>query len=365
MANEEITYADRLTTLQNEVLEFLRMFESISEDLRPGVLAESQARLVSVVGDIFRRFESSFVPLTPPESMREMHQPLCAAIRELGKACDLFMSEPGAEWTLAFLHSRTAFCRSLYQFYELREQLPLIAAYFLVVGANAAVPGAPDGAAKGFIQRKRNKERSDYTLYVPENYSQEKPLPLIIALHGGYGQGYEYIWTWLRAARSGGYAILAPKSLGDTWDMSVPSSDTQSVVRMFNEVSNEYSIDPARVYLTGLSDGGIFTYILGLEQTQLFRGLAPIAGALHPAVDPMLRQGRGKDTPMLVVHGVHDFIFPVAFTRQTCNLLKSIGYDVTYEELPEWGHAYPYSINERLVRPWFESLPGKKQSDIK
>ncbi len=359
MPNNDNTYADRLRTLQNEVLEFLSTFESIQEGLRPGILAESQARLVSVVADTFRRFESSFVPLTPPYGMKEVHQPLCAAIRELGKAYEIFMSKPGPEWTLAFLHSRAAFSRGLYQLYELRDQVPLIAAHFSLDGARAPVPSAPSGMATGFIQGKRNKERSDYTLYIPEDYLQEKPLPLIVALHGGYGQGYEYIWTWLRPARSRGYAILAPKSWTDTWDMTVPSSDTGSVVRMLNEVSSEYSIDPARVYLTGLSDGGIFTYILGLEQPQLFRGLAPIAGALHLAVDPMLRQGRGKDTPMLVIHGVQDFIFPVAYTRQTCNLLTSIGYNVTYKELPEWGHAYPYSINERLVLPWFESLPPK------
>jgi phospholipase/carboxylesterase len=137
------------------------------------------------------------------------------------------------------------------------------------------------------------------------------------------------------------------------------SSDTDSVLRMLDEVAQEYSIDPARIYLTGLSDGGIFTYILGLEHSQLFRGLAPIAGVLHPAVDPMLRKGRGRDTPMLVIHGVHDFIFPVAFTRQTSKLLSDLGYQLTYEELPEWGHAYPYSINERMVMPWFESLPPK------
>ena len=121
----------------------------------------------------------------------------------------------------------------------------------------------------------------------------------------------------------------------------MPSRDTRSVVRMFDEVTREYSIDRERVYLTGLSDGGIFTYILGLEQSELFRGLAPVAGALHLVVDRMLREGRGKDTPMLVIHGVHDFIFPVTFTRQTCNLLKQIGYNVNYEELPDWGHAYP------------------------
>ena len=63
---------------------------------------------------------------------------------------------------------------------------------------------------------------------------------------------------------------------------------------------------------------------------------------------------------MLVIHGVHDFIFPVAFARQTCELLESIGYQVTYQELPEWGHAYPYTINEQSVLPWFESLPVKR-----
>src|SRR5271166_2454622 len=358
MANEDSSYSARMATLQNEVLEFLRAFEAIQENLRPGALGENQARMVSVVGDMFRRFETGFAPLTPPAAATDLHQRLCAAMGELSKAFDLFMSKPSPEWTLAFLHSRAAFCRGLYQLYELRDQLPVIAAHFLMAGAKAPVPGT-SGKATGFIQRKRTDECSDCTLYVPEDYSPDRPLPLIVALHGGYGQGAEYVWTWLRVARSRGYVVLAPKSFDNTWDMSIPSTDTRSILRMLEEVTSEYSIDHSRVYLTGLSDGGIFTYIFGLEQSDLFRGLAPIAGALHPVVDPMLRQGRGKDTPMLVIHGVHDFIFPVAFARQTCNLLESIGYQVTYHELPEWGHAYPYSINEQLVLPWFESLPDK------
>jgi predicted esterase len=359
MAQDDTPYASALTALQNETLEYLRTIESITEDLRLGSVGESQARLVGVVGDSFRRFHSTFLPMTPPPAMADLHQPLCAAVSELSKSFNLFMSKPGPEWTLTFLYSRGAFCRALYQLYELRDRLPVIATHFLLPGATAPVPTASGGAPTGFIQHKRNEERSDYTLYIPEDYSPDKPLPLIVALHGGYGQGYEYIWTWLRPARSRGYAILSPKALRDTWDMSVPSRDTRSVVRMFNEVTSEYAIDRSHVYLSGLSDGGIFTYILGLEQSQLFRGLSPVAGALHMVVDPMLRAGRGKDTPLLVVHGVHDFIFPVTFTRQTCELLKNIGYNVTYEELPDWGHAYPYSINERMVLPWFESLPAK------
>jgi phospholipase/carboxylesterase len=357
-ANED-SYAARLGALQAEVLEILRTFEWLQENLLPGALHENQARLVGAVGDIFRRFDSTFASLAPPEELKDVHQPLCAAVRELYKAFDLFMSKPGPEWSLAFLHSRSAFCRCLYLLYELRDQLPVIAPHFLIEGAKAPTSNASGGVATGFIQRKRNDERSDYTLYIPENYSPQSPVPLIVALHGGYGQGAEYVWTWLRPARSRGYAILAPKSFDVTWDMSVPSIDSRSVLKMLDEVTREYHIDSTRIYLTGLSDGGIFTYIFGLEQSHLFRGLAPIAGVLHPIVDPMLRQGHGKDTPMFVVHGGKDFIFPVAFARQTCNLLKSIGYNVTYKELPEWGHAFPYSINEQMVLPWFESLPPK------
>ena len=62
MANEDVTYADLLAALQNEVLQFLRTFESVQENLRPGILAENQAQMVSAVGGTFRRFESMRAP---------------------------------------------------------------------------------------------------------------------------------------------------------------------------------------------------------------------------------------------------------------------------------------------------------------
>ena len=71
MANENISYGQRLATIQTKVVEVLRTFESIQEELRPGTLGESQARLVSAVGATFRRFESSLVPLTPPAGMAD------------------------------------------------------------------------------------------------------------------------------------------------------------------------------------------------------------------------------------------------------------------------------------------------------
>jgi phospholipase/carboxylesterase len=128
---------------------------------------------------------------------------------------------------------------------------------------------------------------------------------------------------------------------------------------MFEEICTTYAVDRQRVYLTGLSDGGIFTYLLGLTRAQMFTGLAPVAGQLHPMTDVLLRRGHGKDVPIFIVHGVHDFIFPIQSIRDAHRLLQHIGYAVTYHELPDWGHAYTYRINEELVLPWFESLGAK------
>jgi pimeloyl-ACP methyl ester carboxylesterase len=374
MAIESGDYAERLAAYEGEILDFLRTLESIQEHLKLGAVKESQARLIEASGSLFRHFNSEFAALTPPEAQQEFHAKFCSAAAQLEKAQTLFMTKPDPNWTVAFLYSRRAFCRGLYELYELRRQLSRLQAYFVSEGAQtaadselAADSSAPagangnGGAVTGFSHHERTETHGTYSLYVPENYSPTQKWPLVICLHGGYGAGDEYIWTWLRPARTKGYILLSPKSLGNTWSMTMNSIDTRSVMAMFDEVTRDYAIDAARIYLTGLSDGGIFTYIMGLERHELFAGIAPVAGALHMAVDPMLRMGTGKEVPLFVIHGVHDFIFPVTFTRQTNELLNQIGYNLKYEELPEWGHALPYSINETLVAPWFESLPPRPE----
>ena len=81
-----------------------------------------------------------------------------------------------------------------------------------------------------------------------------------------------------------------------------------------------------------------------------------MAGEMHEIGDSLVRGGAGRELPLYVVHGARDHIFPVATQRSTTALLQRLGYRVTYDELPDWGHAYPYRINEQRLLPWFESL---------
>lgn len=126
-----------------------------------------------------------------------------------------------------------------------------------------------------------------------------------------------------------------------------------SIGAMIAEVRERYAIDPDRILVTGLSDGGTFTYALGAHRAQTFAALAPVAAVLPPWLDVQ----RARQLPVLIVHGGRDFIFPVAAARQASATLREAGFvGVTYRELPDWGHAFPYAINADVVLPWFEAL---------
>ncbi len=361
-------YQGYIQQAEEKILLFLRTFEDIQENMHFGRIPEAQARLRDTIGDFFESAPSTLTILEPPEDLKEFHSAFSAALAHLNNSSTGFLEGvPGPNFGGAFVNSRFSLCRGLNVLYNQRAHLPTLRSYWLLPEAEStrdALEPQTDGVGVpvGMIHHPQTPEHADYSLYVPEYYTPDKTWPLIICLHGGYGRGDDYIWTWLRPAKSKGYLLLSPKSLGLTWSVLQPPVDSGSIRAMFDEVCETYSVDRSRVYLSGLSDGGTYTYLLGLDQAELFVGIAPIAGELSPAADGMLRQKQGIDVPIHVVHGVHDFIFPVEAVRSSNELLEHIGYQVKYTELPDWSHALTYSINETHVLPWFESLEPKAQA---
>ena len=359
-------YTQVIHTAEEQLLRFLRTFESIQEHIQFGKIGDSQAELQAVTGDMFSTLADELAALSPPDALTEFHAGFTAALAQCAGAATAFLEPGGKDFSLAFLQSRWALCKGMNLLYELRAHTPTLQEYWLLPEAlpqrDALEARTPDaGAPVGLMHTKRTDAHAAYSLYVPENYDPHKEWPLIICLHGGYGRGEDYIWAWLRPAKSKGYLLLSPKSVDVTWSVLQPPLDVESISRMFDEVCASYAVDKSRVYLSGLSDGGTFTYMLGLSRPDMFTGIAPIAGDFHAMLDPMLRRKQGQDLPLYIVHGVHDFIFPVATIRQGYELLSHIGYNATYEELPDWGHAYTSRINEKLVLPWFEGLEPRQR----
>lgn len=359
----------RFGEVQRGLLGFLRAFEAEQEQIQFRQATASQERLESVAGDFFATKAEDYFLLAPAPAAARIHEDFCHGLACCAEAYRTYMRGKGVTFNKALIESRLHLSRGLELLYRLRAELPVLKEYWFTPAAlnhartleSSPVGSGPEGlkdSPTGIMHPPASAAHAEYSLYVPESYAAEREWPLIVCLHGAHGQGREHLWTWMRPAKSAAYLLVAPNSLDFTWSILHPPRDVDSVSAILEEVGRNYRIDRQRLFLTGLSDGGTFSYLLALLRPELFAGVAPVAAELSQVADPLLRQGVGRSVPLRVIHGALDHIFPVQTVRSTCDLLARLGYEIDYDELPEWGHAYPYQINEQRLLPWFESLGG-------
>ena len=169
------------------------------------------------------------------------------------------------------------------------------------------------------------------------------------ALHGGSGNGRGFLWSWLRDARSLGAILVAPTATGQTWALMSDDTDTPNLMRILETVRSRWTIDGSRMLLTGMSDGGTFCYVSGLDGASPFTHLAPVAATFHPLMAEMADAARLQGLPIFITHGKLDWMFPVQTARQTQAALSAAGADVTYREIDDLSHTYPREINAELL----------------
>jgi phospholipase/carboxylesterase len=191
--------------------------------------------------------------------------------------------------------------------------------------------------------------RGGYSLYVPEFYTPDRAWPLVMALHGGSGNGRNFLWSWLRDARSQGAILVAPTATGPTWALMGDDTDTPNFIRILEAVKSRWNIDASRMLLTGMSDGGTFCYVSGLEDVSPFTHLAPVSATFHPLMAEMASPDRLRGLPVYLVHGALDWMFPVQVAQQTHRMLKAAGADIVYRELGDLSHTYPDEINAPML----------------
>jgi phospholipase/carboxylesterase len=239
--------------------------------------------------------------------------------------------------------------------YPLAAKFPPVSSFFLnpefcedqELLARLAAPISEDAG----IMHDHNepKSRGGFSLYVPEYYTPDRTWPLVMALHGGSGNGRGFLWRWLRDARSLGAILVAPTALGETWALMGEDADTANLARILDSVRSRWSVDPQKLLLTGMSDGGTFSYVTGLESASPFTHLAPVAATFHPLMAQIADAERLRGLPIHIVHGALDWMFPVQTARQTRDVLAAAGADVTYREIENLSHCYPNEMNAPIL----------------
>jgi phospholipase/carboxylesterase len=239
--------------------------------------------------------------------------------------------------------------------YPLAEKLPPVSGFFVDPDLREdadlkARLEAPKNQNTGIIHEGEPGRRGGFSLYVPEYYTPDRAWPLVMALHGGSGNGRRFLWSWLRDARSHGAILAAPTATGSTWALMGEDTDTPNLARIVDSMRGRWNVDPAKLLLTGMSDGGTFCYVTGLESSSPFTHLAPVAATFHPLMAEMADAERLRDLPVYLVHGLLDWMFPVQMARQTRLALAAAGADVTYRELDDLSHCYPREMNPAILR---------------
>ena len=199
--------------------------------------------------------------------------------------------------------------------------------------------------------------RETVWVYVPETYSPDVSHPLVVALHGGSGRGRAFLWTWVRDARSRGAILAAPTSIGPTWAIQGPDPDSPRLTQLVDVIRRTWNVDDKRMLLTGMSDGGTFSYTSGLDSSSPFTHLAPIAAAFHPML-AMAEPERIKDLPIHIIHGRKDWMFPVDMARDAEQHFKAAGANVTYREVEDLSHTYPTDMNFAML-DWLLETPAQ------
>ncbi len=291
-----------------------------------------------------------------PDAFAHLRGPLQVAADHVTAAFDgLRKAESGDGDLVTVFRALRHLPQAMEALYPLAATLPPVSDLFLDENARAdedlrvrlAQPKHPDSGV--FHHDNESGSRGGFSFYVPETYDPDRAWPLVVALHGGSGHGRLFLWSWLRAARSHGAIVVAPTALGPTWALMGEDADTPNLDRIVAFIRSRWSIDPERLLLTGLSDGGTFCYVSGLGPASPFTHLAPIAASFHPMIASMADADRLRGLPIQIVHGRHDWMFPVELARQAQQALVATGANVTYREIDDLSHTYPREISAALL----------------
>ena len=158
----------------------------------------------------------------------------------------------------------------------------------------------------------------EYILYVPESYSEDLPVPLMMNFHGGSGTatGHLYISDMRSIADTANFILVYPQGSvldgGTThWNSMPPSDDNKSsaddfgfIDTLIDEISSNYNIDSTRIYASGFSNGGDFSYSLACYLSNRIAAIAPVAGLMMES--PPENCNPTHPTGVMIIHGTSD-----------------------------------------------------------
>jgi predicted esterase len=200
-----------------------------------------------------------------------------------------------------------------------------------------------------------------YGLYVPPHLQgQRGPFPLIVYLHG-YGERTKWriFKAGLPAAIAQRFGINKPNGIfpfvaffpiDPTGHFQAGSVEVENIMQTLDYVIGRHRIDPARIYLTGISAGGSGVWELAQAYPDRWAAVVPVCSFISPEVEKV------RHLPAWIYHGAKDQQAPVERERYLVQQLQAAGAEVHYTEVPNKGHyIWEEAYNPKTLYKWLAS----------
>ena len=193
--------------------------------------------------------------------------------------------------------------------------------------------------------KKESVSGRDIHVYAPSNLAPKSPL--LISCHGmDQDPNYQQSNThWEAVADTAGFVVVYPRGgTGmSTWDIS-GDKDTKWVVQIIEQMVKEYDIDQKRVYLSGFSMGGMFTYHAMSKIADKIAAFAPTSGTNVMGASKAMRP-----VPIIHPHGTSDDVLNYS---QVEGFIKNYRDQFHCPSQAEVQNNYPNSENRATMYTW-------------
>jgi polyhydroxybutyrate depolymerase len=159
-----------------------------------------------------------------------------------------------------------------------------------------------------------------YFVHVPADYDPSHPMPLVIALHGGRGNGGQAArYSGLsHQADESGFLVAYPDGFGGHWNDGRTFDESSSkreeiddsgfLIGLIDHLAESYTVDRSRVYITGASNGAFMANRLACEHADRVAAIAPVIGSMAAELAEKCHPSRPM--PVLMINGTEDRLVP-------------------------------------------------------
>ncbi|TCJ11553.1 esterase [Parasulfuritortus cantonensis] len=186
-----------------------------------------------------------------------------------------------------------------------------------LLGLAGPAPGAPLDPGRIEVGGRLR----DYAVHLPNGRRPTAPAPLLLVLHGGNGASAETMMARYRFDEIGdraGVIVVYPQGVDRQWNDGRNASfrrgrdnadvdDVGFVRALIDVLVRDLPVDRQRIYVAGMSNGGMMTYRLGIELGDRLAGIAAIIANV-PA--NLIGRTPAAPLPVLIMNGTDDPVVP-------------------------------------------------------